>query len=263
MHEGGYQQGYAQPGVAMVTDPEFYLVRFFDFTVEEGKRYRYRIQLAFKNPNFGVSPQHLKDPTLGDKSFNLGPWSEPSPVVAISNFNSLLVGPAKPASSIDDVHANMILVQYDREKGVKALYECRKKLSPKDEHVDDPVVRGRTLQFTRNVDVIDPLTLQPTTEQVEFLAKALVVDVKGGEPLAPANSRDRDREPGEIVLFDANGWLVIRSELDDASEYKRESELMDLVKNAKTQPATTVPGEGGQLPGAPDATRPIRRPSGN
>ena len=38
------------------------LLRVFDFSVERGKRYRYRIKLALANPNFGVPPQNLKNP---------------------------------------------------------------------------------------------------------------------------------------------------------------------------------------------------------
>jgi hypothetical protein len=242
--EGGYG-GYG--GISSVTNPEYYLVRYFDFTVEEGKRYRYRFQLVFKNPNHGVSSQHLKDAALAKDSYKFGPWSDPSPVVSISNFTSILAGAVKPPQGVEEAQANAILIQYDRTRGVKAIYECRKKNGPKDDHDDDPLVRGKVIHFKRKVDVINPLTHHPTVEEVDFLSKALVVDLKGGESLAPSNSRDRDKEPGEIVLLDVNGTLVVKSELADAAEYKRELDSINWLKQQREQSTT-----GGYPGGSPE-----------
>ncbi len=36
------------------------LLRFFDFSVEPGKSYIYRVSLALKNPNFGVDAGKLE-----------------------------------------------------------------------------------------------------------------------------------------------------------------------------------------------------------
>src|SRR4051794_525265 len=66
--EGGRQM--SSPGTAagqqstLVKDVDFWLLRFFDYTVEPGKKYKYRVKLVLSDPNFGQPPQVLSPAVL-------------------------------------------------------------------------------------------------------------------------------------------------------------------------------------------------------
>ena len=45
---------------------DYYLLRFFDFSVEPGKKYKYRVKLVLKDPNFNM-PQSVLSPAVLDR----------------------------------------------------------------------------------------------------------------------------------------------------------------------------------------------------
>ena len=60
------------PGAqAMQAEDEipYYLFRFFDFTVESGKRYVYRVRLMLLNPNYEIPPRFLISDELDKKPY--------------------------------------------------------------------------------------------------------------------------------------------------------------------------------------------------
>jgi archaellum component FlaC len=62
-------QGRQNRGLITSTDAvEYKLLRFFDFSVEPGKSYIYRVSLELKNPNFGLDENKLKKPELAQKN---------------------------------------------------------------------------------------------------------------------------------------------------------------------------------------------------
>ncbi|MEN6451233.1 MAG: hypothetical protein ABFC96_12140, partial [Thermoguttaceae bacterium] len=72
------------------------LLRYFDFSVEPGKCYVYRVRLTLVNPNYvptgaaaanaqtpcNIKPSYLTDPKDAEKEFLETEWSEPSPVIS-------------------------------------------------------------------------------------------------------------------------------------------------------------------------------------
>ncbi len=54
------------------------LFRFFDFTVQPGKRYRYRVQLWWTNPNYGIPRQYLVNADDSKEAYVKTEWSAPS-----------------------------------------------------------------------------------------------------------------------------------------------------------------------------------------
>ena len=63
--------------------PKYALLRFFDFTVDTGTMYRYRVSLVLRNPNYKVPAKHLKDSAFAKDTMLRTPWSEPSNVVYV------------------------------------------------------------------------------------------------------------------------------------------------------------------------------------
>src|SRR5207244_524861 len=78
---------------------DYYLLRFFDFSVEPGKKYTYRVKLVVSDPNSGMLQTDL-DPAVLDRQAKeaqlaraknvpkpwyriVEKWSDPSPAVGI------------------------------------------------------------------------------------------------------------------------------------------------------------------------------------
>ena len=55
--------GMGDASGGMLDGADFRLFRFLDTTVKPGVRYRYRVRLSVRNPNFGIDRQYLADPT--------------------------------------------------------------------------------------------------------------------------------------------------------------------------------------------------------
>jgi len=85
---------------------------------------------------------------------------------------------------------------------------------------------------------------------VDYLTGAIVLDLRGGERLA---DRGAERRPGEALLIDGEGNLVIRRELEGVPEFeKRKQEIdwaMDPTAREMMEPGMMEPGmmpEGGE-----------------
>jgi len=107
-------------------EPEHLLFRFFDFTVEPGKQYRYRVKLWLVNPNYKMDPRYLEDSRLSDLAY-IQPekWSEPTDVVEIPLDSEVLLLAVKappPSRAGDEPSANLGIVQWVVESG-DTVYE--------------------------------------------------------------------------------------------------------------------------------------------
>lgn len=117
-----------------------------------------------------------------------------------------------------------------------------------------PVTRGQLIHFTAKVDVVHPLTRNVKEETVEFNSNMTVLDMRGGERFDAKSFSDRDLFPGEILLMDANGWLVSRSEAGDEADYQAEVNQLNLLEEAKKN--GTGIGPGGLPGGVPARGQP-------
>jgi len=59
------------------------LFRYFDFDVEPGVVYRYRVQLEFENPNFAKPIELLESPDVAEGRTKKSEWSEPTTAVQV------------------------------------------------------------------------------------------------------------------------------------------------------------------------------------
>jgi hypothetical protein len=62
-------------GVGQKKFVEYVLFRFFDYTVQPEKRYVYRVKLGLRNPNYGILPKWLKDPTSTKRKLAQTDWT--------------------------------------------------------------------------------------------------------------------------------------------------------------------------------------------
>jgi hypothetical protein len=83
--------GAGEMGGATLDGAEFRLFRFIDTTVKPGQRYRYRVRLSVRNPNFGIDRQHLADPASAKNELLPSKESNETPPVSVPDATTLLV----------------------------------------------------------------------------------------------------------------------------------------------------------------------------
>jgi hypothetical protein len=195
------------------------LVRYFDFTVTPGKRYRYRIRLKLSNPNYGVSERHLADPSLGIEPVLFTEWSAPTPVVQVPRGTNLLAGGVKAGQGANEPVADIMIVQQDKKLGVNIFKPFK-------------LFRGQAADFFgQDVMIVRPGQDDPELlTGVDLVSKSILLDLKGGGLLPvidPKKKTPRESEPGELLVLDPDGRMVVLSELDQGSEFKSLNASLD------------------------------------
>jgi hypothetical protein len=294
--------------------PAYKLFRFFDFNVESGKRYVYRVRLALSNPNFDVKESFLKSPDLAKEKYLKTKWSEPSAAISTPRNTRVLLASVKPSRNNFDFSGEILMTTWVQRKGIEIFKEftvtrgqvanysdetgksvggadlpastpalmmgpggpggrgpmegskkegSKKESSKKEGAGKTPAKADRTKTRTGEAgpgrglgallgDMGPPgRTPQPlasagsgNTFKADFISDATAIDFHGGERLA-GRGGNALTVPGEMLLLDADGYLVVRNELDDQS-------LRDDIKNQKNSAAGSTGGpEGLPLRGRP------------
>ncbi|MGD0896788.1 MAG: hypothetical protein ABR915_03060 [Thermoguttaceae bacterium] len=197
-------------------DSEYLLFRFFDVDVQPGKQYRYRVFLVLKNPNYQLEGKYLTDPALAtpqylgefvrDADQRLRPntsqagWSEFSPAAAVPNDIQLLAVSVQPTRQGQEPVGMLRVVKYIERLGVNSWG-------------DFPVVRGKMADFPEIKDPRNDII-------VSYLTDALIVDL-AGEKVSPRERLQPQPRPGQILVLEKSGRLVIRDVVQDDELFRR------------------------------------------
>jgi hypothetical protein len=211
----------------------YLLFRFLDYNVEPGKRYRYRVRLYLKNPNWQVAEQFLSKDVrdrMQDKdnwkSFIVSGWSKPSEVVRMTLDDRILAKEVISLSRPDaEPSGTVVAIHWDKATGTEIFDEFS--VSP-----------GMLVNlFGKKA----PASSASPGASIDYKTEMCVLDMIGGEKL-PGRNRDLTR-PGEMLLMDSNGALIVRNDQQDDLEYRK-------LKQPRQGPRM-----GGRRPGG---NRPIR-----
>lgn len=263
--------GYAGTGmISFRPRVEYLLVRFFDFTAEPGRKYRYRVQLLLEDPNhpqdYRLEPNErtLDDTTKErlkqivaeeqkDKNRRLyvrrTDWSAPSEVVSVAPADRVLAGPVELPRSLE-IPKTTFSVPMDEPKA-KVMSIVWDATHAADVPGMQEVYRGSVLNFKSEAAVVHPISLvYKALPDFEFDTNRVVLDIRGGEPLPCTEHDDPLTAPGELILLDADGNLIVRNELDDENDFRRNS---PPEVTAATAPSATgvMPGEAADVGGMP------------
>jgi hypothetical protein len=225
-------------------DPEPYrLFRFFDFQVEPGKFYQYRVKLMLINPNYDVERQYLEQDDLRVAKYLETDWSEATEIVSVPRDARVLLGSVKPTPrgrvtmepkasvGISFFYYDRGAQLYERHDVVRGMYlnfpghELPANLVPVEETVPGQGLLGLGLGGPgKKTDEPEPVT-------VDFNTEHILLDMMGGERLP---GRDRNLvSPGKMLLFDPSGNLVVKDELEDKTEYDlSDPDLKPAASNA-------------------------------
>jgi hypothetical protein len=265
---GGY--GAAGPRMAGPS-VDYKLFRFYDFMVEPGKQYKYRVKLFLVDPNHPQDPRmappvaYLEDDVItrikavdtkdAEQSQTTGQpsrtywleteWSEWSQETSIPPQYDIVAGPVTPerATLVDrergievpepgsEPEANVLAMVWDHEKSA-------------DIPGQRASVRGSVLNFTAKANVLHPVSLQVLPlPDYKFATDVMILDIRGGTPLPttlPAAERAEisHNAPGEVLVIEASGKMVVQNELDDILTYNN-----NIFKEPE-KPKTPSPQEG-------------------
>jgi hypothetical protein len=256
------QPGLGTPGTAVpggivpsagTIQVKHQLFRFFDFTVEPGKQYVYRVQLVLFNPNYRLDPQYLERPELSEQPWLETQWSDATEPVLVPMDARLVVGPVKPAPTVlHEPQANVVILAFRSEDGLRTYQDFtvfRGQLANLEGVVNrggaGPGYPGATGMYPGSSGLEElyasPETLAPPgapggpptarpgttarttgqkTEEEKFLYKTemLVLDIAGGRRLHRTDAALT--EPGELLVMDPNGSLIVLEEISHEKEYK-------------------------------------------
>jgi hypothetical protein len=272
-------------GARMAGPPaEYKLFRFYDFQVEPGKKYKYRVKLFLIDPNRPREPQlaplpaYLDDEALTrvkkveaadaqapatngipQRTFWVETdWSEWSEVASIPPQYRMLAGAATPERTTPNRESGQeVLVPEpgsETEANVLALVWDHAKAADMPGQLT--AVRGSVLNFTADANVLHPVNLQVfTLPNYNFRTDVMVLDVRGGRDLPTNNRAEIDlKSPGELLLVDMEGNLMVHNELDDIRDYNN-----NIFKEPE-KPKTPAP-EAGSESYYPGYGAPSGRPS--
>jgi len=183
---------------------EYKLLRVFDYTVQPMHRYRYRVKLQLQNPNYKLAASVLKrpdNPSNAQEVRAADEWTiSPGTLMIPSGYDVLAAGVEAKAA---EPTANLLLTGY--ENGIPAATTAK-------------LYRGSLANKKESkVKATDPTNQHVISiDEVDFKTSMVVVDIYGGRNISLPKRRESPiAAPGEVLLLDANGNLVVHNDLED------------------------------------------------
>jgi len=210
--------GSAMPGFADM-GAELQLFRYFDFDVEPGECYRYRVKLVVDNPNFEET--FVSQPTVAEGNLRETPWSTPSPPVVVER--DVEYGLVKMKTERGRLEgAELEVVQFDSSLGSYIMSSFP---------VYFGAFVGKEKQKTMHLDFLTPTFKE---EPVTFSSRDVLLDSIGTpsrfSETAEADLKLEKKNSGRLldmaVTFDRFGELIEldASSLQDLKEAKKRVE---------------------------------------
>ncbi len=139
------------------------LFRYFDFSVEPGNAYRYRVQFELMNPNYNRPVEQLENPESRDGATRLTPWSEPTEPVYIEEDADYFVAAVDEGRGRNSPTANIDIYQWYADAGTFINKELK-------------VGFGQFVGGKAKTDVLRPAPETWDDEVVDFSTGDVLVD---------------------------------------------------------------------------------------
>jgi hypothetical protein len=199
---------------------DYYLLRFFDFSVEPGKKYKYHVKLVMHDANYNM-PQAVLDATVLDRQAKEwqaakakgGPnatkpfyrvvekWSDPSPAVGIPMAGNVRLAETKVTEKVNDEPIVKLIVEaFDVDDSGTPIQGAAKK----------DFRRGYVANMIGDAFYQPDPTMMDIQPNFKFFTGMTLLDVDGGGKLA----RDMTY-PARILVMGPAGELYIRNDSDD------------------------------------------------
>lgn len=218
------------------------LVRFVDFDAKPGRKYRYRLQLALEDPNRPRDPEMDPDPNTLDEEVRVrikpleaaeaksgsdkrryfyitSDWSEPSNIVSVPSSEKFYAGETVPATVLNNIAGATVPTGEPAAKVLTVVWDSKLGVFAPAEQV---VHRASVLNTKADVEVLHPVLGDlRKIENYELSTDGVVLDILGGDKLFSPDSKEIIRAPGETLILDAEGNLVVTDEARDIEGYRK------------------------------------------
>jgi hypothetical protein len=244
----------AQQAAPQEKMPPYCLLRYFDFDVKPGHKYIYRVFPVLKNPNRDLSAAKLKDPGdakkwfIGDGGSSGGTfvidsaseklWTMMPEVVAVPDEVQVLAQAVKVPPRAEEPTAEIRTITWLEEKG---------ELAPMTQ---SDLRRGRLLDFpgcTYRPEMPTTGGRRPPARDripgtpIDYVTGQILVD------MSPSRNGDGITQPGEILVLDKEGKMIVHDVVDDQVAY----EHLQTSRDGRPPQPGTMPMPGGPMPGGP------------
>jgi hypothetical protein len=247
------------------------LVRFVDYDVRPGRKYRYKLQLVLEDANHpgnvnldpeitslsettqkrvkALDAEDAKKSTPNNKFRTYWQYTPDSPVSEVAAIGKLENFYGSDAEATPLVSLKEFKVPLGEPKAKVLVVQWIEKLAafvPADRLVQ----RAAFLSGPHDVEIVHPV-LGDVRKAANYPhnSKALVLDIAGGDQLPGTDNKNPIRAPGETLLMDRSGKLVVVDGVADVDAYRRF--VFPEVKKEAAAPAAemyddlSAPGEFG------------------
>ncbi len=214
-------QEAATPAPQAAQGPSNFMFRFYDTTVEAGKTYQYRISLVLANPNYGVNPGYLDESADATQEHLETDWSEPTEWISVTSYADLVIGPTNPGSAGSAPKVGVYLREPSsdqtplKEANAVAMLLTQFKAAARGQWmnyvVDNPAAVDIVHNAPAQLDLGEGAQARRGFTH-RYRTDEMILDMRGGE------THGKLRVPGETLILDANGNLVVKSELTSGFE---------------------------------------------
>ena len=182
---GGPRMSQAEIKERLTANGRLLLFRYFDFDVQPGMAYRYRVKLVIRNPNFERAAAEVVDPALAEGAERETDWSNISmPAVVPTSINYFLKDVERDPSRDDKVRttrpvANISMFEWKSELGTM-VHDTLKILAI-----------GQFISEKKKSIVVDVASSSyKVDEEVAFLTGDVLLDASGDFDIAPEQHPD-------------------------------------------------------------------------
>lgn len=224
----GLNPGANVPGqLQAVVTAKVLLFRYFDFDVEPGRTYRYRVRLVVENPSFSKNLAEVTEPFVAEGETRETPWSAPTEPVKIPDdyqLYLLLVSDKGPGNQ----RVAFKIYEWEPSIGTRVLGEIRK---VEFGQVVGGLSKTPVLRLTKK-------TLQD--EQVELRTRDVLLDVRESPTIIPSEHPDLEfadvKNAGKPVKMSVPSSAVIGNQFGEM-EVKDQEAGKEGLKSAETEAA--------------------------
>ena len=212
----GGNESFDENGELQVKNP-FIMLRYFDLSVQPGRKYKYRFKLIMQDPNY-LQPKRALDSTVLNRTraprIN-GEWSEPTPTIAIPQAGVIRVAETKAATK-----------RFGSEPTAMMLVESvsvDNQGYPRQAYKEIEARRGSVMDFQGPVEIlVNQARYIEEVEDFTIDTGVTVLDLNGGEKYTRELT-----EPTQTLFMDASGNMYLRDELEDELEVAYHRAMFD------------------------------------
>lgn len=254
----------------MSASGRLYLFRYFDFDVQPGMAYRYRLKLELKNPNFERPYEEVEDQTVTKGPYRETGWSNisnPTVVPDTTNYylKSVERDPVREEKYNRKPVANIAMYEWDANFGTM-LADTLRILNV-----------GQFIAEKKKSWVLDPGTPSFEEKEVAFSSEDMLLDASGDLEMQPELHPDLHLKPekgrkdvqvgmlADALVVTGNGELKKLDSMSDVREERNMKQQVDeerknfqYLKDAPTETRGALDGPG--FPGMPGM--PMSGPAG-